>query len=1011
MTLELATRAPAAEATAGTDGRWPRGRSLLATLRWVRRAGSGLGLLASFGATHACSGKQGCLGGDDGACQPQSACQVLSFHCNVPELAIRRLTDASERPRGPKAAAAAGDLLLQNDRITAILDDISSPHQLAPSGGALLDLTVRDAAASDQLNQAMQAVGILPDDAASYRKLEIIDQRPEFVAVVFRGSLDLRPEIEIVTRYELRACEPGLRVRSEFYHSGRDPLTVFAADAFFWGDRGITPFVPLPGRGFQHPELDLETIGEAFGDAPFVAGDAHVAGGVAYAVVPCDRRLLSGFHSDTLSAVGAPRTLLMPGDSLAFERFIGVAPGPGQQGAVNLALDLREQLFGEPTVTVTGRIMSGGAPAGGEERRASLLFYEPAASENPDDERGRWPRSAAVPDLQGRFEVRLPAGRRYRVEPHALGRPIASPLPFVATEHDVDLGELVLPELGRLEVSVEDENGAPLIAEVVLIPATPETAESARGSVFGQHQEPHCTPYLGPPHGGSPACNRVLLDGTGSQTFLAPAGEFFVYATRGPFWTLGRERLEIVAGETASARFLLRPLALVPAGMLSADFHVHGGASFDSSLPDRDRALSFVATGVDVLAATDHDVVTSYEGAIAALGIGEHVRVIPGVETTGQILFLEPPGADVPKVIGHFNFWPLSYDFDRARNGAPDDERLEPGALFERIEPLYTGQGVAQLNHPYGDSSLGRDIGYLAALGYDPRVPVPPAPDGSTAGQLARRPLGRRSNLDFDVQEVMSGASVEQFARYRTGWFSFLNQGIVRAGTANSDSHTLAVEVLGYPRNLVAGGHTLAAFDLERFDQSVRQGEMVGTNGPVLEVCVTGKNACRTPSLQPFEPGPDAVLQIQVSAAPWIPVEEVRVWVNGSLSAQFSVPITSADPFGHTAFQIGFDRPLAELLMDRPTVEDVWIVVEAGMKLPAFADLDDDGIPETTDNNGDGQVDARDVRGRFTEPGRVSESDPRFHVQAVAPGVLPLAFSNPLLVDRQGDGWTAPGLK
>jgi hypothetical protein len=34
--------------------------------------------------------------------------------------------------------------------------------------------------------------------------------------------------------------------------------------------------------------------------------------------------------------------------------------------------------------------------------------------------------------------------------------------------------------------------------------------------------------------------------------------------------------------------------------------------------------------------------------------------------------------------------------------------------------------------------------------------------------------------------------------------------------------------------------------------------------------------------------------------------------------------------------------------------------------------------------------------------------DPRFHLQSVAPGVLPLAFENPILVDRDGDGFRAP---
>ena len=54
----------------------------------------------------------------------------------------------------------------------------------------------------------------------------------------------------------------------------------------------------------------------------------------------------------------------------------------------------------------------------------------------------------------------------------------------------------------------------------------------------------------------------------------------------------------------------------MPRGALSGDFHVHGAASYDSSIPDQDRVFSFLAAGVDVIVATDHDVVTSYDETI-----------------------------------------------------------------------------------------------------------------------------------------------------------------------------------------------------------------------------------------------------------------------------------------------------------------------------------------------------------------------------------------------------------
>jgi hypothetical protein len=502
-----------------------------------------------------------------------------------------------------------------------------------------------------------------------------------------------------------------------------------------------------------------------------------------------------------------------------------------------------------------------------------------------------------------------------------------------------------------------------------------------------------------------------LVDPSGSARFDVPAGEYFVYASHGPFWSLARQAISVSEGAELQLSLALEPLGIVPEGVLSADFHVHGGASYDSSLPERDRALSLVAMGVDVIAATDHDVVTDYSRALRELGIQDQVRVMPGVETTGQILFLRPPGSDVPKVIGHFNFWPLAHNPALPRSGAPDDERQEPGALFDRVERLYDGTGVAQLNHPYLGSDLGRDTGYLAAIEYDPRRPVPPEPDGSHAGQLVRRPAQGHRNLDFDAQEVMNGTSLEQMLRYRTGWFSFLNQGILRAGTANSDSHTLAAEVLGYPRNLVFGGHALATFDRERFNASVRHGEMVGTNGPVLSVClVDATHPCSGPSLSALTPEGPARLQILLQAAPFIPIDEIRLIVNGTVRKTIALaPVPDADPFG-TSGLTRFDGSV-ELSELASAEQDIWLVVEAGLRLPLAGDLeDDDGLPDTTDNNGDGQVDQRDNPGEFHEPGRVSEDDPRFHLETLAPGGWSTAFSNPFLVDFRGDGWVAPGL-
>lgn len=704
----------------------------------------------------------------------------------------------------------------------------------------------------------------------------------------------------------------------------------------------------------------------------------------------------------------------MPGDSLAFERLLVVARGPGLSDVVGKALGARAQLFGEPTGVVHGRVRRPDGSAVAPRDHASVLVYEDGPGGSPARD-ARTPWTETTLDPQGEYQVAVPAGKRLFAVAHVLGRAASPPVAFTsAGSGAVEAPDLVSPEPGRLEVRVVDSAGAPVLGEVVLTPTRAEDVAAARGSLYGALEVAHCAPYLGPPHGGSPACNRALLDRDGRVSLAVPAGRYWVYATRGPFSTLARAELTVTEGATAKAALVVDPLpSLVPAGALSADFHVHGGASFDSSLPELDRARSFVATAIDVLAATDHDVVSTYESAIRELGIGDRVRVMPGAETTGHILFYRPPGSDIPKVVGHYNFWPLRHDASLPRNGLAWDELLEPGPLFDRVSASFDGAGVIQFNHPLATASFGRDEGFLTAIEYDARKPVPPEPSTTGPGQL-RRSHGGRTALDYHVQEVMNGTSTRQFQQYRLAWFSFLNQGIVRGGTANSDSHSLAVEVLGYPRNLVMGGHSLATLNIERFNTDVRKGRMIGTNGPVIDARIEG----RGPSVVPLRPAPDATLTLEVRAAPWIPVEEIRVLVNGKVSrvlrgTQLQRP---TDPFGRDGLvRFAGQLSVGELLAGLAAGSDAWIVVEAGLPLFPSADLDRDGYPDTTDNNGDGVIDLDDRRGygeddAYVEPGRPAEHDPRFHAQVVAPGHWATAFTNPWLIDRGGDGWTAPGL-
>lgn len=974
-------------------------------------AGAGLGLAAAL-VDLACA-REGCLGGGD-ECVVPTPCERLAFTCEGGRVEVATITRADQLVRGPAALGALGDLRLANDRVVAIIEDLGHPHDLAPSGGNLIDLAPQGGV--DSLPHMFQATGLLPGDAVRYDEVRTFAGE-DFAAVQLRGHLDGQPNLHVATRYEVRPCEPGVRVRTEIINLGPEPQTWFLADAFYWGGRRNLPFAPGPGRGFEHTSFGLSDIGDAFEDAPYVIAATHLDPSSAYAHVGCDLDDLTGFHGEVITAVGTPRRIVQPRDYEVFERFIGVADAPTVGAGADLALDLRERLFDEPSVLLRGRVeVAGDDPDArlGEVLRASVLVSRGRAGDPPES---RVRVTHARPDADGEFRVRVPADAPYVLEVEAYGRKVDE-AEVVVGDVDADAGTVSVPAVGELTIEVAID-GAPDHALAILHPADDATDERVRGRMFGRFAE--CAPLLGHPNGGAPACNRVLVDG--SATFAVPPGRYDVYVGAGPFATAARARaVEVAPGPGETLRFELQTLPLRPEGALSADLHVHGAASFDASIPDDARVRSFLAARLDVIAATEHDVVWDYADAIADAGVGDRLRLLPGTETTGHILFKFLPDLPYPQVIGHWNFWPVPFDPTGPWRGAAWDELVEPGMLLTRMQDAgwSATTGVAQMNHPIFSLDFGRDLGWASALGLDASVPLPREFDGTPQSLYMRRPPGADfRNSDYHAQEVMNGTDNAVHLQYRALWFYLLNEGLVRTGTANSDSHSLTDNVIGAPRNLVWADTTLADFDPVAFNAGVREGRALGTNGPVIELRTTdAAGAERTPSRTPFAPAADAKLHITVSAAPWVPVEEVRVVVNGEVVRTLDDELAHpADPLGADGLRrLDLDLDLAPLL---PDAGDAWLLVEAGRRLQPSADLDCDGLPDTGDNNGDGKVDWRDVDGRtgppdsecfsggpLAKPPDPEDRDsPAYLFWALVPGGSPTAFTNPLILDRDGGGY------
>ena len=108
---------------------------------------------------------------------------------------------------------------------------------------------------------------------------------------------------------------------------------------------------------------------------------------------------------------------------------------------------------------------------------------------------------------------------------------------------------------------------------------------------------------------------------------------------------------------------------------------------------------------------------------------------------------------------------------------------------------------------------------------------------------------------------------------------------------------------------------------------------------------------------------------IALHAADWVPVDEVRVVVNGS-ATPILVPLSS-----FTASTTDFTLKTATVTVPLPAGKDAWLVVEAGV--------------------------ARNQTGAYragTPWNRIMK------------GLYPIAITNPIFVDVTGSGYTPPGL-
>ena len=262
------------------------------------------------------------------------------------------------------------------------------------------------------------------------------------------------------------------------------------------------------------------------------------------------------------------------------------------------------------------------------------------------------------------------------------------------------------------------------------------------------------------------------MSALGAGTIRVPHGIYDVYVSRGLEWDIAVERAVKVGAEPARVEAHLSHVVDMP-GWLSADFHVHAAPSPDSTVPLEHRVIEFVADGVEMIVSTDHNVISDYQPAINALGVGRFLTSAMGDELTTNGW-------------GHFGAFPLPRNLAAAGQGATLVHGRTAQEIFGDVRQSAPG-AIIDVHHP----RLDAEVGYFNLGHLDPH---------------SDRAERRGFSFEFDAVEVLNGyqdpvrRSVD---RTIDDWMGLLNHGHIVTATGNSDTHHLTYNMGGYPRNYV----------------------------------------------------------------------------------------------------------------------------------------------------------------------------------------------------------------
>ncbi len=379
------------------------------------------------------------------------------------------------------------------------------------------------------------------------------------------------------------------------------------------------------------------------------------------------------------------------------------------------------------------------------------------------------------------------------------------------------------------------------------------------GRLFFAHKEPRDqVPIVG-------RFENFLVTASGREVKTVPVGQYDVYITRGTEYTLDHQEISIKEGQLTHLTSTLSP-AIDTSGFISADFHLH------LQFAMRDGAIVSAAEGLDLLTATDHNILKDYSPYISELNLKRFMTSVVGSE--------------IDTAFGHFNSFPLTDDRWQERGYR---HSIRTPREFLRKVKEDPGDEIVQINHPrFEKGTGGPPKGGYFNLRLSRETSQIEYPFFETAFDQMEVYNAITDREDIEIPTYGPSSQVDQNLK---DWFGLLNQGIAIAGVANTDAHRYPGELPGYPRNYVLSDtDKLWEVDPNQVVDALKKKAVTASLGPFIRFSANdGKPVGSTLSSE----GDSVTLHVNVQAAPWIPVDRVQIIANGEVLHTFPVDASS----------------------------------------------------------------------------------------------------------------------